>query len=174
LTLYHFTRRSALPGILHNGLTKGDVPLDLNTGINAVCLTVRDSPPRQALRNGQSGADDKTGIRIAVEVDPHDPALLRWKHFPVRFKVDTRFFRALNRGIEGSPVYDWYVYLATLPTERFLEVRDMFAGRPIPSESWEAITAEPVTESVLSDWIRVLPLHEVMRDNGTNDLRRCA
>jgi len=164
MKLYHFTRRVTLPEILRDGLTKGYVPLDVDTGVHTVCLTVRANAPRCVYGHlGEKDDYNKSGVRIAVEIEPQDTALLRWKYFPERFEVNRRLFRALNVGQEGNPVYDWYIYFGAISAVRFLEVRDMFSDCPIPRTSWPVIESEPMPEQALSPPFRVLSLHEATR-----------
>jgi hypothetical protein len=162
MKLYHYTRRITLPNILREGLNRGDVPLDTTTGINAPCLTCRTTPPPgRVLYTRGAGVFDKTGVRIAVEIDPADPALLRWKDFPVRFKVDRRFFRVLNSACtEGNPVYDWYIYLGTICPSSFVEVYDRFTREPIPPTLWPAIAREPQTVTSILPGVTVLSFAE--------------
>jgi len=166
MRLYHYTRRVTLPNILREGLNRGDVPLDPTTGINAPCLTCRDTPPLgQVLYTGGVGVFDKTGVRIAIELDPADPALLRWKYFPDRFKVDRRFFRVLNSACrEGNPVYDWYIYLGTLPPTSFVEIYDRFTLQSIPPVLWPSIALEPHSVDQILPGVTVLSFADAAAD----------
>jgi hypothetical protein len=157
MKLYHYTRRVTLPNILREGLSRGDVPLDRSTGINAPCLTVMDTPPHGVFCTRETGAYNKAGVRITVEIDPADSSLLRWKHFPDRFNVDRRFFRMLNSICKvGNPVYDWYIYLGRISPSSFVEVYDILKREPIHPAQWPVIALEPLAANRLPSSVKVL------------------
>lgn len=163
MRLYHYTSLAILPAILRDGLTKGDVPLDAYQSINAVCLTIRDAPPRRVLVNGQNGSFDKTGMRIAVEVNHTDPLLVRWEHFPQQFRVDARFFRRLNAVSGVNAVRDWYIYLGKIPSEWFTEIFSMVDGFPVRREVLEEIMWRPVPRQVSAVPVKLVTVTEAKK-----------
>jgi hypothetical protein len=164
MKLFHFTRRITLPSILTDGLSKGDTPLGKTTSINAVNLTSRDTPPQRVLHTGLTGEYGKTAIRIAVEIDPSDGALLPWAEYPDWFRISPGYFRRLNSVCdEGKPLRDWFLYLGTIPASRFVEIYDRYLGRQILPSEWPLIACETKVTGRLLEGIHVLPIHEAIR-----------
>ena len=164
MKLYHYTNLLHLASILTDGLTCGDVPLDRTTGINAVNLTLRDTPPRGVLGKQDDSDSDKHRIRIAVEIDPQDAALLPWAEFPLWFSISPDFLQRLNAVCaDGKPLRDWFLYLGTIPTARFVEVYDACLAFPYPPEYWPTLASGYKVLSRLPDGIRTLTVHEGIR-----------
>ena len=72
MRLYHFTGLLGLPGILREGIARGEVPLDVHTPYTrmqlAANLTTDGSPGGQSVWYAADGAVDKTRVRLTVEV----------------------------------------------------------------------------------------------------------
>jgi hypothetical protein len=77
MILYHFTARESLHGIGRYGLTVGDVSTDFKNFLGRVGVRLTDMST--ADDHGLVGSrNDKTRIRLSVEVADDSPLLHKW------------------------------------------------------------------------------------------------
>jgi hypothetical protein len=139
--LYHFTTVGNLGMIRAHGLTRGRVELshDPQDYVNAISLTTSPLPVGLGLdlgpdeltevdririfeRTGILPAEgarfaDSQAVRITVELERDDPALIRWRDFRTRIMPSRRV--ELERGCKPGT---WWVYLGVIPPEAFTAI----------------------------------------------------
>jgi len=139
--LYHFTAIGNLGMIRAHGLTRGRVELsrDPQDYVNVISLTTSPLPVGLGLdlgRNEITEVDririfERTGIlpaegarfadsqavRITVELERDDPALIRWRDFRTRILPSRRV--ELERGCEPGT---WWIYLGVIPPDAFTAI----------------------------------------------------
>jgi hypothetical protein len=139
--LYHFTTSGNVGMIRAHGLTRGRVELsnDPQDYVNAISLTTSPVPVGLGLDLGPDeltevdririfertgilhpeGARfaDSRAVRITVELERDDPALIRWLEFRTRILPSRRV--ELERGCKPGT---WWVYLGQIPPERFTAI----------------------------------------------------
>ncbi len=147
MKLYHYTHEEALPSILAEGLTKGDVPLSPTKGANAVWFTTSQFPTGHGVSGeGKSHCvtpetaklfgvpvgttvhwADKQKIRIRVELETSKtPGLWKWLDFAKAVKIDRAWLKQLHAGAGDDPKpHTWWLWFAVMPPEYFqaVEVR---------------------------------------------------
>ena len=139
--LYHFTTIGNLGMIRAHGLTRGRVELshDPQDYVNAISLTTSPLPVGLGLdlgpdeltevdririfeRTGILPAEgarfaDSQAVRITVELERDDPALIRWRDFRTRILPSRR--EELERGCKPGT---WWIYLGVIPPEAFTAI----------------------------------------------------
>ena len=146
MKLYHYTHEDALPSILAEGLTKGDVPLSPKQGTNAVWFTTSISPDGHGILKGGSFVvdekealiygvpagtvvhyADKQKIRIQVGFQTSKtPGLYKWLDFAKAAKIDRSWLKTLHKVAGDDPKPNtWWLWFAPMPPEYFqaVEVR---------------------------------------------------
>lgn len=167
MILYHFTAMSMLDAILREGLTRGDVPLTAEDGINAVWFTTDPEPSGHGLSDGGPlspemvaeverrtgrkfpdgiGTPDKRRVRISVVISSRDATLKQWLPF-ARKRLSSDWLDALHSAAGGKPkARTWFIYLGTVPAERFrsVEVRGADGSYAPMSDADRAEAAQTV------------------------------
>ncbi|MCU0771763.1 MAG: hypothetical protein MUE94_08365 [Verrucomicrobia bacterium] len=121
---YHFTRPLHLPSIVHRGIDRGEVPLTFLHAINYPWLTT--NPDRDGIKPilesmGQ-GSDDlphlasKTGVRLEIELDEHDPSLVMWQPYAKRLRIRDWFYQRLTEQPQWGS--EWHVYRGVIPFDK--------------------------------------------------------
>lgn len=124
MRLYHFTSKHHLPGIVAQGLVRGDVPTSPMGGFNAVWLTSDPDAGEQGWSRGTFF--DKTEVRLTVLV----PDLAKLKHWPTLAKemdVDPAWYHALDEA-GGGGSDNWYVYRGVIPPENIEAIEHKRGG----------------------------------------------
>ena len=158
IRLYHFTRRDYLASILENGLDKGDVPLSADTGVNGISLTEIPDPGAQ---RWNSFITEKLKYRLTVELQP-DPLLMRWKYVPERLRMEKTWWRRLNDMGRGEP-YKWWVYFASIPPEKIMEIWDCTQRRSLSKEEMDILRTEPRIRGQVPVRVKLIPFQEALR-----------
>lgn len=138
VALYHFTTLGNFKAIQREGLTRGRVELshDPQEYVDAICLTDSSVPKGHGIDLGPAtltdsdrlgirertgwlppkGArfGDPTAVRITLQLERSDLALIRWYDFRSRVLPSRR--KELERGCRVST---WWVYLGVIPPENF-------------------------------------------------------
>jgi hypothetical protein len=153
MKLYHYTHEDALPSILAEGLTKGDIPVSPTTGRNGVWFTTDPNPEGHGVYSGGTHCvvtaetawmyrlpdgtpvpvgtplhfADKQKIRIRVEFETSKtPLLYKWLDLAKEAKIDRDWLRNLHAAAGDDPKpHTWWLWLGVMPPEYFqaVEVR---------------------------------------------------
>jgi hypothetical protein len=129
MKLYHFTSTCHIRAIARHGLTVGDVPTNIRKGKGrvGVWFTSSEGPDGHGL---VGSAADKARLRLAVELDPGEPMLVRWVDWAPS-NVTESTISALHA--TGAGFETWFVYFGVLPSSRIIEVTDTQTGAPFPT-----------------------------------------
>lgn len=136
MKLYHFTSKMHLPGIMQEGLTRGDVPVTPTGGLNHPWLT--DDPEPRQQQWAQGCVYNKVQMRITVEL-PDDPLvydLRRWPELATELGVDPHWYAALEK-VGGGKGEHWYVTRKPVPTSCFTEILDLADERVLVNGEWQ-------------------------------------
>lgn len=115
---YHFTSEHHLSLIEASGvLSKGDVPLTLTGGVNAVWLTSNND--WTVLGWTEQSAHDKTAVRIAVDL-PLDEVTY-WPTYAANHQVDKQLYWTLDDAGSNQSA-NWYLHFNPIPVPAFAEV----------------------------------------------------
>jgi len=110
---YHFTSETNLPGIMHSGISRGDVPTSPGGGFQAPWLTGNPNPQQQQW----VGATPKTEIRLTVDIpDDEEDKLWPWLEVAVAMDIPDWWLDALNKAGGGGQA-DWFVFLGVIKPE---------------------------------------------------------
>jgi hypothetical protein len=118
LTFYHFTRLLTIGTIYESGLRKGDIPLTLSTGFNAVWLTT-DPDPTRFFYVDEANSQMKRAVRIKLQVSANDPNLKSWRDVAAMYKVSPSWYDSLHFS-GGQSSEAWWVYRGKISNEAFL------------------------------------------------------
>lgn len=143
MILYHFTAISLLDPILRDGLTRGDVPLSPEGGMNAVWFTTDPSPSGHGLSDGSKlspemlaeverrtgkkfpegiGTPDKRRVRITVVIPSRNPLLKSWLPY-ARRRLERSWLETLTETGGGkSKAQTWFIYLGSVAATSFKAV----------------------------------------------------
>jgi hypothetical protein len=118
--LFHFTSLCALPDVLQDGITRGEVALGPTDYRQAPSLTTSMQGRAQTWARGS--ALDKTKVRLAVAVPDGETRLEWWPEVCRRLNVPRRYQRALDPTGQGK---FWFVFWGAIPPDwiRAAEVR---------------------------------------------------
>jgi hypothetical protein len=122
ITLYHYTRKFNLPGILEYGLDTGYAPINKTQGINAVHLTWDNNS-----HNQKWAEPIKREILLSVQVDTKDKLLITWKQFRKQFRIDRNFINVMEHTGGGRAHENWFLYLGTISPNKITKVHDVQA-----------------------------------------------
>jgi hypothetical protein len=112
IELYHYTSKERLQLILKEGITKGDVPITPDKGFNAPWLT---EDMDWGTQNWTTGAVyNKMAVRLTVNISTADPLLCKWSKVAEEYKMDKKWFRALNKGNNSDK---WFIYKGIISPE---------------------------------------------------------
>lgn len=78
MLLYHYTSHHALPHILRDGLSKGEVPLSDREWLNAVNLTADPSPDGHGLDGAREPITEEDAARLYLATGQHWPVGARF------------------------------------------------------------------------------------------------
>lgn len=164
MILFHYTAESLLGNIMHEGLTRGDVPTAFIGGTNAIWFTTDRDPSGHGLSeereitpeeramveqiNGRRCPPgpiwmlDKRKARIEVIIPTRDPKLVFWLPW-ARKNVQPEFLKGMIESGGGkAKAKSWFIYRGRVAPEQFRSVamRDE-TGAYQPIETTQAIAA---------------------------------
>lgn len=145
MLLYHFTAQSCLPGIMAEGLTRGEAPLSDSEWLNAVNLTTDPEPSGHGLDRGghvwtaeecaklylASGTRiepgtvnaNKRAVRITVKLPSSDRNLKDWLPW-ARKRLSPGYLNRLIGAAGGGmrKARTWKLYFGVIPPSAFVVV----------------------------------------------------
>jgi hypothetical protein len=128
MRLYHYTALLYLPDIMREGLTRGEVPLDLRgvlTGTSPSHPNLTGSANPAGQDRARGSALDKTKVRITVDVPDGDPLLVRWLDLCRQHRTPRDLIRRLDRHGQGK---FWWIYRGVIAPDWFDAVREVDLG----------------------------------------------
>jgi hypothetical protein len=153
--------------------------------MNAVWLTCDRSPAGHGLTDGReltpeekrsqghapwesARFPDKRAIRLTVELNDQDVALVRWPRW-ARGRLSTTWYDRLNR--TGGKARTWFLYWGVIPPDRIVEGFDLRSDCPLPDDWREAQALQPeITGLTIGGKVspnRAGPVTLTFRRNGT-------
>jgi hypothetical protein len=114
---YHFTSTVYLTGILSDGITRGDVPLSMQGGFNAVWLTTEPHFDKQKWVRGSVLFKDE--VRITVDVPANDIALRRWQAYEP--EIDPTWWR-VSHHIDADQLDHYWLHRGVVRAQQIVAV----------------------------------------------------
>lgn len=154
MLLYHYTSHANLPGIMSEGLNRGEAPLSDTRVVKAVNLTTDPRPTGHGLDGGGeivteaesalyfrkfgwvipagTVVADKKEVRITVKVSSSDLKLKRWRPWAKRNCEPGYADRLAAAGGSNAKPETWWLYFGTIPPSAIVAVDHL---KPAPDTS---------------------------------------
>jgi len=116
VTFYHYTSRVYLPGILREGITRGDIAISPTEGFCAPTLTKSADWQSQVWvkLSGPGTALTKTGVRLTVEIPEAERHRLKtWAQVLSDYRIDPAWEKAQDQAVGTEE--SWQVFFGKIP-----------------------------------------------------------
>lgn len=132
MKLYHYTAIEYMPSIIKSGICKGWTYVTRVHFTKCHWFTANANFDDQAWQYYTR----KLAVRLSVEFEPHDPALVRWPKYAKMLHIRHDWFEELTRRHNGSR--DWFVYRGVVPFAGVSQVHLRDEHRPLSQEEAKA------------------------------------